>query len=170
MTEQAPEPEKPEAPPAESLAERRLREAVESAEAELSAERKKADKPAPALEPLWMLLFHGFLIAGLAGLTGAIAKHKEKLMALGRPPEELSDRLFYDGHSVVWGLGAHVKALWPVVALLLLASGAVAFGIKDVRRRRRYFSLASAVILAVFAYIIGVALMEMMSEKGAGPL
>jgi hypothetical protein len=169
MPDQVPDASQPGSKTGDSLAERRLREAVEHAEADLRAERKKTEKHAPKLEPLWMLLFHAILLAGLAGLAGAIAKHREKLLALGKPPEDFSERLFYDAHSIIWGLGADIASLWPVVTSLLVASGALAFGIKDVRRRRRYFSLASAVILAVFAYIIGVALMEMMSERGAGP-
>jgi hypothetical protein len=151
----------------ETPAEARFRAAVEEAEAKVTAAKEKADKPGGPLEPLWMTLFQAFVLFGMGGIHGIFQAADERLLRFGRPPDSFGQLLLYDARSIPFGFAEHVSRAWPLDLVLLLSVALPAFMVKQTRSRRRYFRVAVGLTMAVFVLLIGVALKEMMAERGA---
>jgi len=135
---------------------RRIEDLVTGMEQDVAARKKRREKPAPKLEPVYMTLFIGFMIAALGGMEGYMRHKYEALDVLGRMPEgKLFDRVLYDINGVIFGFGHHIREFWMMDAAFFGLGLLAFFGLREPKPRRRAFSsLAAIVVLAYTALMV----------------
>lgn len=163
MDHQVPDAGEPsEAEVSHALAEQRLREMLAASEAAVVEEKKQRAKQASVLEGVYMLLFHSLLMATLFSMLGFLGG------SAGRAPRNTDLALLDAGDLELMARGAVEKLgeHWGIALLLWLPAVAIAFCIKDARRRVRYFYMATSGVVLAFALLAARALFL----SAAGPI
>ncbi len=140
----------------------RLERLVAGMEQDIDLKKQRRDRPAPKLEPFYMSFFIAFMVAALGGMEGYMRKGVEAVDVLGRMPEDnIFKRVTYDINGVIFGFGHHIRDYWmldaSIVGLALLAF----FGLKEVKPRRRAFSMLAAVVVLAYTALMVTSMFDL---------
>lgn len=143
--------------------------AIEAFEA--SRQQERAAKPPRAIdlratrrEGVYMLVYAwciSFVMAGMHGYMREWAKNPQA--NIDRP---LLDDLARNAMGVLHGYGSHIATHWWLDLTGLLIVSLIAFRVQDVKRRRRYFKWALAMIVVAYAALM----FALLSDLFAGML
>lgn len=137
----------------------KLRDAIAQLEQGVEQKRRAA-KSAPRLEPVYMLVFLGFIIAGLGGMLAYQSRIQAGIRELGRPPSAFVDRLWYDAKAITYSFPVHIKDYWWLdLGVMALGVLAVVYP-KEVSTRRRAFRLLAVLVVVTFGTLMVVELLN----------
>lgn len=132
----------------------RLEAQVVAAEAELAQKKRAKEKPAPELEPIYMLLFLGFTIFALGGMHGHMDLVGRSLRHLGPQDVGVVGAIERNAMAIVNSYLPHFEVWWALDIGILVLTAFVLFRIKSVAQRRRAFRLICTLTVAVFAALM----------------
>ncbi len=127
--------------------------------------QKKARKdggPSGLLESVYMLIFALVFLFGLGGIHGHLAINLQErahphhtTFTLIPASGSFMERYLNELKHIAQGFGHHFKELWYLDLTLTFILLCVIFGIKQSKKRRRYFSLAiSACLFSIALFIL----------------